>query len=58
MKAIYTNLDGTTFEGPLFNPAMEIVTLPDGRAYQTVSVSRVELAVDENGHFIYQEDVT
>lgn len=54
MRVIYINLDGTTFEGPLFNPAMVIVSF-GGRFYRS-RVVREELGVNAEGKLIYPED--
>ena len=54
MKVTYIKLDGTTFEGPLFSPHMELVSLEDGTVY-TSEIVRKQLYKDENGTLIYPE---
>lgn len=63
MTIEYRNLDGTTFEGPLFHPHLETASLDGKRHYMTKfdefrrPVYRVELAVDENGWFVQPGDI-
>ena len=58
----YVNLDGTEFTGPIFNPAMAVVDLSDGKVYATVfdnqgePLYRKEVAVGEDGLFIWEDE--
>lgn len=59
---LYKRLDGTTFKGSVFHTHMEIVGLVDGKTYLTKfdekrrPLYRQELAVDDDGCFIYPEE--